>query len=60
MRHKRHVLPLMCGILKKYTMNLFAEQKLTHRLKNLWLPKETGWGVGGNGLGVWDGNAKLG
>ena len=28
-------------------MNLFAEQKQTHRLKNLWLPKGTGWGVGG-------------
>ena len=29
-------------------------------LKNLWFPKETGWGVG-DVLGVWDGNAiKLG
>ena len=25
-------------------MNFFAEQKLTQTLKNLWLPKETGWG----------------
>ena len=44
-------------------MNFFAEQKLTHRLKNLWLPKETGCGGGGgrDGLGVWDGNVvKLG
>ena len=41
-------------------MNFFAEQKLTHRLKNLWLPKGTGcWGR--DGLGVWDGNiVKLG
>ena len=36
-------------------MNFLAEQKLT--LKNLWLPKETGWW--GDGLGVWDGNVKL-
>ena len=28
-------------------------------LKNLWLPKETGRGWG-DGLGVWDGNVKLG
>ena len=25
-------------------------------LKNLWFPKETGWG-GGDGLRVWDGHA---
>ena len=30
-------------------MTLFAEQKPTHRLKNLWLPKGTGWGEGGTG-----------
>ena len=35
-------------------MNLFAEQKQTHRLKNLWLPKGTGGGWGRDGLGVWD------
>ena len=30
-------------------------------MKNLWFPKEIGWGGGGNGLGVWNGNAiKLG
>ena len=30
-------------------------------LKNLWFPKDTGWGCGGDGLGVWSGNAvKLG
>ena len=34
-------------------MNLFAEQKQTYRLKNLWLPKETGGG-GRDELGVWD------
>ena len=38
----------------------FAEQKLTEILKNLWLPKETGWVGGRDGLGVWDGNVKLG
>ena len=39
---------------KKCVMNLFAEQKLTHKLKNLWLPNETdcGW----DGMGVWDVN----
>ena len=26
-------------------------------MKNLRFPKETGWGSGGNGLGIWDGNA---
>ena len=31
-RHRRHVLSLTCGIEKKDTMNLFAEQILTHRL----------------------------
>jgi len=30
MRH--HMLSLTCGILKKDTMNVFAEQMLTHRL----------------------------
>ena len=39
-------------------MDFFAEQILCHRLKNLWFPKETGWGVRGRS---WDGNAiKLG
>ena len=37
-------------------MNFFAEQILTHRLKNIWFPNETGWGVG-DALRVWDGNA---
>ena len=32
------------------------EQILTHTLKNIWLPMETGWG--GNRLGVWHGNAR--
>ena len=41
--------------LKKDTMDL-AEHKLTHRLKNVWFPKETGWGLG-DALRVWDGNA---
>ena len=37
---------------KKIKLNLFAEQKQTHRLKNLWLPKGTreggriDWGLG--------------
>jgi len=28
-------------------VNFFAEQILTHRLKNLWFPNETGRGVEG-------------
>ena len=40
-RHQRHMLSLTSGILKKDTMN-FAEQILTHRLKNLWFPKGFG------------------
>ena len=31
-RHKHHMLSLICGVLKKGTMDFFAEQKLTHRL----------------------------
>ena len=41
-------------------MNFFAEQILTHTLKNSWFPNETVWGWG-DALRVWDGNAiKLG
>ena len=52
-RHQNHMLSLTCGILKMDTMNFFAEQILTHRLKNLWFPNETGQEVGGwaGGLG---------
>ena len=46
---KHHVISLICGILKKDT----KEQKQTHRLKNLWLPKETRGGREG-WLGVRD------
>ena len=50
----------MWNIKKKDAINFFAEQILTHRLKHLRFPKETGWRWG-DGLGVWDGNAlKLG
>ena len=43
-RHQHQMLSLTCGILKKDTMNFFAEQVLTdsQTLKNLWFPKETG------------------
>ena len=34
---------------------IFAEHMLTHRLKNLWFPNETGLEVG-DALRVWDGN----
>ena len=37
-------------------MNFFAEDTDSQTLKNVWFPKETGWGMG-DGLGVWDGNA---
>ena len=52
-RHQHQMLSLTCGIWKKDTMNFFAEQMLTHRLKNLWFPNETGWEMGGcaGGLG---------
>ena len=47
-RHQHHMLSLTCGILKKDTMNFFPEQILTQQtLQNLWVPNETGWGVGG-------------
>ena len=32
MRHQHQMLSLTCGIQKKDTVNLFAEQILTHRL----------------------------
>ena len=44
----------MWNVKKRIQMNFFAEQKQTHRLKNLWLPKKTGEGRGRDGLGVWD------
>ena len=48
-----HTLSLTCRILKKDTMNLFEEQKLTHRLWKVMVPKETGWGLGmGWGFGM--------
>ena len=34
-------------------MNLFAEQKQTQTLQNLWLPKGAGWGIRGHVLVVW-------
>ena len=49
-RRKYHRLTFIGGILKKKKkdkMNLFADSQT---LKNLWLPKETGWGRAG-GLG---------
>ena len=49
-RHRHHMLSLICGILKKDTVNLFAEQKQT--LKKLWSPEETDLG-GGVECGVW-------
>ena len=57
MRHQHQILSLTCGISKKDAMNFFAEQILTQQtFKNLWFPKEIGWGVGGQ-AGVWNGNA---
>ena len=29
-RHKRHMLSLICGLFKKDTMNFFVEQMVTH------------------------------
>ena len=42
-----YAITYMLNLLKKDTINLFAGQKQTQILKNLWLPKETGWGGGG-------------
>ena len=47
--------------LKKDIVNLFAEQKLIHRLEKLMVSKGERWGVAGDGLGFGDENAiKLG
>ena len=45
-RHEWLMLLLTCEILKKDTMNFFAEQILTQTLKNLWFPNAAGLGVG--------------
>ena len=57
MRHQHQMLSLTCGILKKDTVNFFAEQILTHRLWKTYgfqMRQVGGWG---NALSVWDGNA---
>ena len=38
---------------KRIQVNLFAEQKQTQTLQNLWLPKGAGWGIRGHVLVVW-------
>ena len=48
------------GILKRQNELLCRIDTDSQTLKNLWLPKDTGWEWGG-GVGAWDGNAiKLG
>ena len=42
---------------KGYNEPLHRTDTDSQTLKNLWFPNETGWGVGGNALRVWDGNA---
>ena len=60
-RHQCHILSLTCGILKKDTMNFFAEQILTQTEKLNGFQMRQGWGWQRDGLGIWDGNAiKLG
>ena len=57
MKDKYQMISSVCRILKKkkkIQMNLFGEQKQTHRLKNLQLPKGAGGGGKRDGLGVWD------
>ena len=53
MRHQHQMISLTCGIWKKDTMNLFAEQILTHRL---WKTYGFTVQVWGGTLGVWGGN----
>ena len=51
------MLSLTCGISKKgHNEHLCRTDTDSQTLKNLWFPKETGWGVRGT-LRVWDGNA---
>ena len=50
----------MWNLKKGHNELLSRTETDSQTLKNLWLPKETGWGMGA-GLGVWDGNdIKLG
>ena len=56
-KDKHHMILLICVILKKKGTNeLICRTEINSRtLKNLWLPKGTGQGVGRrDGLGVWD------
>ena len=45
----------MHGIFKKDTNELICRTEAdSQTLKNLWLPKGTGWGRGRDGVWVWD------
>ena len=44
---------------KRYNELICRTEADSQTLKNLWLSKETGW-QRRDGLGVWDGNVKLG
>ena len=46
----------MWNLKKGQTELLCRTDADSQTLKNLWSPEETVWGVGGNVLGLWDGN----
>ena len=55
-KDKHHMISLICGTLKKKkdTIELICRTETdSQTLKNVWLPKRTGWG-GRDGLGDWD------
>ena len=53
MRHQHQMLSLTCGILKKGRDELLCKTDTdSQTLKNLWFPKETGWGLGGSTEGL--------
>ena len=52
-RHQHHMLLLTCGILKKGHNELLCRTDTdSQTLKNVWFPKETGWGLGGWARGL--------
>ena len=58
MRQHHQMLSLTCGFFQKgHNEPLCRTDADSQTLKNLWFPRETGWGEWGDALGVWDGNA---
>ena len=56
-----YAITYMWNLAKGYNELFGRTETDSQTLKNSWLPQETGWGGGRDGLGVWDGNVvKLG